>query len=386
MRKFALPLIAVTIALLVIACSTEQNPVGTAGFDGDTFARKLAAYGPEAVTSASLYLYCSGPSVEQVNVHRVLSPWSDSSVTYNSFGSAFGGDIDASFTPSAMGWQSVDITARAVSWLDGSVENHGIVLDQPVLVNPQATFFSSDAAMLQPYLEICYSTPEGDSCESFPVGKDAFIDQRLPDVNYGFDDVLFVGYSDAGGIEFQSLLWFDLPVFDETSGDTSDVIDPEPDSSDVQEPDSSDVLFDCTHVAPFWARHSGCGPFKNEDLLSPMLPVWLGEPNGNQSILVDNNCTAMEYLHSRRGRNDFDAVKPLLKELLAAKLNIAAGADGSAIADVVAEVDAFLAAHYVETRRSFSREQWKNLVQWRRNLHAFNAGEIGPGRCEDSDS
>ena len=140
------------------------------------------------------------------------------------------------------------------------------------------------------------------------------------------------------------------------------------------------------HVASFWARHSGCGPFKNDDLLSQFLPVWLGEPDGDNSLLVDNNCAAMEYLHSKRARNDFDAVKPLLKELLAAKLNIAAGADGSAVADVLAEVDAFLAAHFVETRRSFSREQWKDLVQWRRSLHAFNAGEVGPGLCEDSDS
>ncbi|HEX9106676.1 MAG TPA: hypothetical protein VF832_05605, partial [Longimicrobiales bacterium] len=69
-------------------------------------------------------------------------------------------------------------------------------------------------------------------------------------------------------------------------------------------------------------------------------------------------------------------LRRLTAGLLAAKLNLAAGADGSAVSATVAAGDAFLARH-----DDVSASQRAQVLVWITALGRYNDGAIGPGHC-----
>jgi hypothetical protein len=110
------------------------------------------------ITSASLQLakaqsIGSGP----VNLHRVTGSWSESTVTYSSFASAFDSTILASFNPSGASTAiSVDVTGLVSGWHGGSYANQGILLAEPA--NGRMTAGSSESSAAQrPALSVCYA-------------------------------------------------------------------------------------------------------------------------------------------------------------------------------------------------------------------------------------
>ncbi len=115
------------------------------------------------VTSATLTLLKqSSPGNGLVEVHRATAPWSESTVTWNSFGGAIDttveGVVNSAVSPNGQP-VSVDVTTLAQAWVNGSLPNYGVALTQP---GPGRTSFgASEAGNFgpRPKLVVCYAPP-----------------------------------------------------------------------------------------------------------------------------------------------------------------------------------------------------------------------------------
>ncbi|WP_437957916.1 DNRLRE domain-containing protein [Sorangium sp. So ce119] len=130
------------------------------------------------VASATLRLeqiFRDTTSSSTINIHRILSPWTESTVTWQSLGN--GSDFDPAIAASfqslpGVGIRSADLTSLTAAWLAGAVPNHGVLLEEaPVLAT---SFPSSEEPQVgrRPSLEVCYTTAttctgtldDGDAC------------------------------------------------------------------------------------------------------------------------------------------------------------------------------------------------------------------------------
>jgi hypothetical protein len=142
----------------------------------------------------------------------------------------------------------------------------------------------------------------------------------------------------------------------------------------------------CSLTIGYWKTHAGFGP--QADMVSPLLPQYLGTqlfgiPLG-KTIKVSTAGAALQYLSFYGSNNVFDAsngINKLYAQLLAAKLNIANGADGSILAPTIAAADAFLTTNDSLNWSSLSRAQKNQVLIWVTTLDYYNNGLIGPGHC-----
>jgi hypothetical protein len=107
----------------------------------------LSSLGPGvSVHSATLAIYLkSETGGRSVNAHRVLVDWGEDSVTWNSLGSDYEADPSGSFTADSAGWREVDVTDLARGWLDGSIPNQGVLLDDPAAgTDENEEYYSSE--------------------------------------------------------------------------------------------------------------------------------------------------------------------------------------------------------------------------------------------------
>jgi hypothetical protein len=140
----------------------------------------------------------------------------------------------------------------------------------------------------------------------------------------------------------------------------------------------------CTYSKGYWKNHAGFGP--QDDEVSSLLPIWLGDASGSNSLLVDNATIAVEVLSHKTCDKSSNGLTKLYAQLLAAKLNIANGASDFDIADVIAQADGFLASHSCADWVSLDEEERKTVLDWMGTLGNYNNGDIGPGHCEDEPS
>lgn len=136
----------------------------------------------------------------------------------------------------------------------------------------------------------------------------------------------------------------------------------------------------CTLTIGFWKTHAGFTG-KNPDRVTPLLPQWLGTAGGAKSVQVTTASQAVTILSMELGVPS-NGITKLYAQLLAAKLNIANGADGSAVAGTIAAADAFLATYDYTAWASLSKAQQKTVLGWMTMLDAYNNGYIGPGHCD----
>lgn len=110
------------------------------------------------VTSATLMIQVSWNDQNNiVFVHRVLSPWSEATARAGNFGapSDFAATPETGFLAGDVGFKSADVTDLARGWVDGSIPNHGIVLQEPAVHSH--LFWSSEAGLSsRPALGLCY--------------------------------------------------------------------------------------------------------------------------------------------------------------------------------------------------------------------------------------
>ena len=343
----------VTVLLLLIA-SCQLNPGGTIVPDGAT-SHSLTGGSPlEDIVSATLYLYVNSyTDSPEVNVHRITGAWEENTVTWSSFASSYDPDIEGSFTISGSGPHSVDITDVLKDWVDGTYENHGLLLEQGQ--KSYTTYFASEHSTgeLRPKVEIIYNSGAssltiqrlGDSGDIF----DAYI-WDTHGTNGGQSQVLYTGL--IGGAEKQTLIKFDLPFI-------------------PQGP--------CTRTPGYWKNHAGFGP--QPDVVSDLLPIWLGEVGETKSIEVSDAAQAVS-IFEKENDGSKNGIAKLYSHLLAAKLNIANEADGTVVSDVIDEADLFLTDFDWTDWDTLSKDDRKIVLEWKDMLDEYNNGEIGPGSCD----
>jgi hypothetical protein len=137
----------------------------------------------------------------------------------------------------------------------------------------------------------------------------------------------------------------------------------------------------CTLTIGYWKNHAGFGP--QADVVTPLLPIWLGTAGGGKSVHVTTAQMAVDYLSQNVYGTASNGITKLYAQLLGAKLNLASGADGSAIAATIAAADAFLATHDYLDWTSLSKAQKSMVLGWHGALGNYNEGLIGPGHCDD---
>jgi hypothetical protein len=140
----------------------------------------------------------------------------------------------------------------------------------------------------------------------------------------------------------------------------------------------------CTHSVSYWRNqiHWG-GQQLGEDGVSQYLPIWLGTADGDNSVMVEDPETAAKILWMKRLGLWFNSFSGIYAELLAAKLNIASGADDADIIVVINAVDIFLASHDPGNSKRLSWMERRNFELWKKKLKEYNMGFIGPGSCNN---
>jgi hypothetical protein len=140
----------------------------------------------------------------------------------------------------------------------------------------------------------------------------------------------------------------------------------------------------CTRSKGYWKNHGGLGP--QEDLVTDLLPIWLGDDDGDKSLAVTDAQMAYDVLQMHTYGYPSNGIAKLYAQLLAAKLNIASGALYTDISDVILEADEFLAEYDYTDWDMLEKDQMKMVLRWMGTLDDFNNGIIGPGYCDSDDN
>jgi hypothetical protein len=475
MKKLTyLSVVMVAMALLVVGCSQDSTtpyqsaPTSTPDVAKFTRPSTASAYGD--VTSATMYVYVSQASSHEVFLHRITSDWDEATVTWTNFGGAYAAGVEGSFTATATGWYSVDVTGLVQSWMDGTYDNFGILLEQGDLNYPRTHINSKENAANHPYLEVCL---EGVGCADMDDVGDAYIYELYPSANTGAGELLNIGWYDASDLEKQALIRFELPttpelaalgdfvwldmnndgiqdagepgvagvtvnlydcedtylatmvtdangyyLFDElTPGDyyvefiapagyvfspqdqgADDAVDSDADQTTgmtictTLDAGETDLTWDaglymppppegCTRTIGYWKTHDGYGPQADE--VTQYLPIWLGDAAGTHSLQVTTAAMSTDVLEMKTYGKQNNGITKLYAQLLGAKLNMAAGADYSVVADAIMYADAFLADHDYTDWDGLSDGDQMMVLGWQGELDEYNNGFIGPGHCDD---
>ncbi len=272
-------------------------------------------------------------------------------------------DYEITFTPvtGAVYRNSVKVT----------ITNHSGHLGEEFGPEPKANF-----SLPETYTEIIIEEDETATVEDNQTCPDGFTCQASDSGPWTFNDSGTVTFSKS--IKNVSALcdsYFSLNnTATLTEGDSGATRN---DSASV-EIYTCPCLHGCTLTIGYWKTHAGFHG-KNPDRVSPYLPIWLGTAGGAKSVQVTGAAQAVTIL-SFSG-NASNGINKLYAQLLAAKLNIANGADASAIAATIAAADAFLANYGSGDWSSLSKTQQKLVLTWMTTLDNYNNGYIGPGHC-----
>jgi hypothetical protein len=469
----------VIFLFLIAGCSNQGNPLNS---DNATVQNiglpQLSIPSGADFVSAGMILNVAVRSDQSVTVHRITSGWIESEVTWAVFDGAYDLSPAASFVPASLGDIEIDVSSLVQSWLDGTYENHGIVLRQAISMSQYNSSEATDPA-LRPRLVIRYTTASGPDSAVIQDGvsgevEDAFIGKNFANGNNGEATRLFVGI--AFGFEHQTLIQFKMDIPQQELGALGDFVwndlnkdgiqdvdepgmpfitvnlyndldnllataytdsngyylfdelaegqyllefihpaeyefcPPNSGADDVSDSDvdpltgqtgpiiltsgQTDLSWDagmymieiidnsdgCTHGLGYWKNHAGFGP--QTDMVSALLPIWLGAQGGKKSIEVRTAQITVDILKMHTYGHPSNGITKLYAQLLAAKLNIANGANGTDIFDVIDEADAFLAENDWNDWEKLTREESKIILEWKEKLSDYNSGKIGPGNCD----
>lgn len=199
---------ALSAVLIFTSCQDEPTLVES----GQTSLPKFSL--PEGATfeSATFYIFVEQASGQDVNVHRVTSPWEACTVTWNNFGGSFAPEAEGTFNASTdWTWHSTDVSSLVEGWLNGTYPNYGILLDQVNKTYPRTTYAVREKWEYAAYLEVCYTDAGGVLvCDTTKEIQDTFIYELNPDENRCIDWVLYTGWGYETDLEKQALIQFDL--------------------------------------------------------------------------------------------------------------------------------------------------------------------------------
>jgi hypothetical protein len=120
------------------------------------FSFDLSIFPPgAAIASASLAINQTNNGVGQINAHLITAPWDEATVTWASFNSAF---IPGPFKTVSNQNPSVvfDIAPQLQAWLNGAAQNHGILLEQPGVLQTKIRTQEFVLPAMRPTVSACY--------------------------------------------------------------------------------------------------------------------------------------------------------------------------------------------------------------------------------------
>ena len=337
-------------AIFFFGCQEEQSVLTPE--NNLTGLSKYALPSNATLVSATLNIYINHPNSQEVNLHRITSPWLESTVTWDNFGAAYDPTPELiNFTADAVGYKAVDVTPLVQSWVNGTYTDYGILLDQAVLNSAYANYHSSENSN-PPYLRIYYSTSNGTTYVDVPAVEDAYIWELEAQIPHN-TPYLYTGWFQ--NYEKQCLIRFD--------------IEPTQDGG-------------CTLTPGYWKTHSFYGP-------APYDENWenLGDKDGDGTLeywdetFFESGKTYYQVLWtSPRG----NAYYNLSFHYIAAELNNLNGADFSAaenaFEDATLLFDTYTPANIATLKGNNPiRQQFISLAGI---LGNYNEGIIGPGHCD----
>ncbi len=156
------------------------------------------------------------------NILQATAPWSEDTVTWNSFGGtgSIGTTVLGTIGPFLYNEQEFILNSDGIAlvqgWIDGSIANNGLVI-QSAGTNNGIGWNSSEAATGRPKITITYLVGGGtlefqdgvSPNNGYSGTRDAHVRQPFPDTNYGNDIVLFADNRKGGG-PVDSLISWDL--------------------------------------------------------------------------------------------------------------------------------------------------------------------------------
>jgi hypothetical protein len=176
------------------------------------------------------------------------------------------------------------MTEQVQAWMAGRGRNFGILLKHEPLAAPRTLCFSREAEADQPYLELRYSSEDGESSAEQPPAADTSIWESMPSYNFGTIPELHIGWPIAdAGTELQSLIRFATPV------------------PPVDDPG-------CTLGIGYWRTHAGPESGGRPDEVTELLPLWLGDEAGEHSILGEQAATARDLLTFATTDDDINGI------------------------------------------------------------------------------
>lgn len=115
------------------------------------------------VVSSTLRLVQSskGGATSTVSVYRATQAWTETTVTWSSFGSggSYSPTAVTSFqAPTGSAVHNLNLTGLVDSWVAGDVPNHGIVLSEPSVVRTSIKSSENSTPADRPGLTVCYVT------------------------------------------------------------------------------------------------------------------------------------------------------------------------------------------------------------------------------------
>lgn len=353
MKKLMLfAMAAMVVALLAIGCSN-----GDKGMEPIMPGASNALLIPQGavIENATLHLFVIQENMQTVNVHRVTAAWDEATITWNNFGGAYDAAIWGSFSPAAFGWVTVDVTSLVQAWVDGDYPNFGLLLDQVDMNYPRAIYYAWENGSNYPYLEVTYNAGMGPVTETTDPVQDAYIWEINPDDNFGLREVIYTGWEVPTDLEKQALIQFEIDVYDIPQDG-------------------------CTATIGYWKTHAGFGP--QDDDVTPLLPVNLGDMGGAKTLMVNDAATAVAIFKMKDYGGSKNGIAKLYAQLLGAKLNMASGASTMDINDAMSEADAFLADHDWMDWDGLSAMDQQMVLAWKDMFDDYNNGYIGPGHCD----
>ncbi|WP_437610293.1 DNRLRE domain-containing protein [Sorangium sp. So ce834] len=138
------------------------------------------------ISSARFHVSTYSSTNQTVRVHRVLAPWSEADVTWDSLGGVDPAVV-ASFESVGGAWREIDLTGLVQDWVSGVVPNYGILLEEDL--PGRTSYKSSDHPNPDnhPFIEVCYLPPTGSIGGAVWVDGDA---DGLYDPELGVDGVV----------------------------------------------------------------------------------------------------------------------------------------------------------------------------------------------------
>lgn len=334
--------LVVAAAIFLVSCQNDQNPIEPINNSNQNqFSKVTIPYGA-TIDSAWFYINVSTAQSEEVSLHRITNYWEEMFVTWDNFAAGFDSNIEGSFTPTASGWYTVDVTSLVNSWYDGTYPNLGILLKE---ASPDMfQYYTSKEEGNSPYLIVWWNVNGSSGYDSTGAFADSYIRSDSGLFNYGGAMELFTGWQDT--VETQTLIHFEVEI----------------------------VYTGCTRSKGYWKTHSIYGP-------APYDSTW--ELLGEDSTFFLSNKSNYEVMWTPPSGGN--AYYILAHQYIATALNFLVGTDPGEVQeefDDATDLFEMYTPEYIKSLKGNNsiRQEFLTLSGI---LDDYNNGIIGPGKCQE---